>query len=188
MKKIVFSIFMMVAMVMTFTMCTKSGQENSGSASENVKDPSIPTVMRLTDVPESTNMALNDFAQVLADSAREIDDYIRSKEYPVTVVTVDGIGGDVPLDFAKKVGEKWGVGDKEKQDGVVILVKPKTEKSQGQLAIATGVGVQRILPYPICQDIINKKMTPCLQAGDYCGAVKAALDEIYERLDKAQAK
>ncbi len=60
----------------------------------------------------------------------------------ITVVTVSDLEGYEPAEYAVKIGTSWGVGSKDFNNGVVILVKPKTEDSGGKVSIQIGYGLE----------------------------------------------
>jgi uncharacterized protein len=85
--------------------------------------------------------------------------------------------------FAYEIGEKWGVGGSKNNNGVVILVKPKTD-TKGEVFIATGYGVEGALPDASCSRIINNEMIPQFKNNDYFGGVVRALNVILPVLAK----
>ena len=75
--------------------------------------------------------------------------YNDSTSTQICVVTVTSLDGTTSDDFAQKLGEKWGVGGKE-NNGVVILVKPKTSDELGDVSIQVGYGME-----PYITDAVN---------------------------------
>lgn len=106
----------------------------------------------------------------------------------VAVLIVNDLNGKNCLDYATAVGKKWGVGRKEVNDGITIVIKPKTDQSKGQAAIATGYGMEKILTNDKCHNIIETKMIPLFKEDNYGEAIKVALDEIKEILTTEQSK
>ena len=100
----------------------------------------------------------------------------------VAVVIVDDLKGMKALDYATALGNKWGVGHKETNDGITIVVKPKKGDAKGETAIATGKGMEKILTNEVCQLIIDQEMIPEFKKNDYGKAIKEALDKIKEIL------
>ncbi len=60
----------------------------------------------------------------------------------IAVVVINSTEGVAPSDYAVEFGQKWGVGKKDKDNGIVFLVAVKDRK----MFIATGYGVEPILP------------------------------------------
>ena len=65
----------------------------------------------------------------------------------VAVVIIDDLKGMKAINYATALGNKWGVGHKDTNDGITIVVKPKTGDAKGEAAIATGLGTEKKFPY-----------------------------------------
>ena len=139
------------------------------------------------DIPAPTNKLVNDFASVMTtEQTLELECSLRmyndSTSTQLCVVTVESLDDLSPAEYAQQLGEKWGVGQAGKDNGVIILVKKKTEESGGDVFIATGYGVEGLLPDAICKRIIERTMIPKLKEGDYHGAIVDAISEIQKYL------
>lgn len=137
--------------------------------------------------PMSPPRLVNDFAQTFTDSERAdleqiLKAYNDSTSTQIYVVTVTDLKGYAVSDYAVRLAEKWGVGQKEKDNGVVILIKPRIGNERGQVFIATGYGVEHILTDGRTGRIIDNYMMPYLQNGDYYNAAKAAIGSIISYL------
>lgn len=131
----------------------------------------------------STAYAVNDFAGIFSDRQwqrmnRRLVDFADTTSNQIVVVTVKDLGGMEPSMFAYEIGEKWGIGSDKFDNGVVILVKPKTGYESGQVYIAVGYGLEPVIPDAIAKRIIEYEMIPHFQEGDYYGGVMAAIDVI----------
>jgi uncharacterized protein len=104
--------------------------------------------------------------------------YNDSTSTQIVVLTVNNLAGLDPSDFAYRIGQNWGVGSKGFNNGVVILIKPKTERSRGQAFIATGYGMEEKVPDAKARRIIDSEMIPLFKAGDYYGGIDKAVDAI----------
>ena len=139
------------------------------------------------DIPAPTNKLVNDFASVMTtEQALELECALRlyndSTSTQLCVVTVESLDDLSPAEYAQQLGEKWGVGQAGKDNGVIILVKKKTKESGGDVFIATGYGVEGLLPDAICKRIVERTMIPKLKEGDYHGAIVDAISEIQKYL------
>lgn len=137
--------------------------------------------------PMSPPRLVNDFANLFSDAEKQALEskllaYNDSTSTQIYVVTVADLGGYPASDYAFKLGEKWGVGQKSKDNGAVILIKPKTVGSRGQAFIATGYGLEASLNDAVVGRIVRDKMIPYFQADDYFGGANAAADAIIARL------
>lgn len=129
----------------------------------------------------SVPRAVNDFAGVFSRSDAEymnriLVDFADTTSNRIVVVTVDDLGGMEPAMFAYEIGEQWGVGSAKFDNGVVVLVKPKTASSSGQVYIAVGYGLEGAIPDATAKRIVENEMIPRFKNDDYAGGVAAALN------------
>ncbi|MBR5736023.1 MAG: TPM domain-containing protein [Bacteroidales bacterium] len=95
----------------------------------------------------------------------------------IAVVTLSDLEGQDISMVAYEIGEKWGVGREKSDNGIVILIKPKTSTKSGQVFISVGYGLEGAIPDAITKRIVENEMIPHLRNGnDYYSAVNAALD------------
>ncbi|HOM41897.1 MAG TPA: TPM domain-containing protein, partial [Bacteroidales bacterium] len=90
---------------------------------------------------------VNDFAGLLTgDEAnaleRKLVAFNDTTSTQIAIVIVKDLAGYAISDYAQRLGEKWGVGQKGFDNGIVIVVKPKTLTSRGEVFIATGYGLE----------------------------------------------
>jgi len=69
---------------------------------------------------------------------------------------------------------------KDKNNGIVIVIKPKTSDSKGQAFIATGYGVEHVVPDAVANQIVDNEMIPYFRQNDYYGGIKAAVVTLTE--------
>ena len=136
----------------------------------------------LADIPERRDALVNDFAGVFTASQTEsmqkrLDTLSLTTGNQILVVTVTSLDGYEISDYALQLGRKWGVGQKDKNNGLVIVVKIKNE-TKGQAYIATGYGLEGALPDATCKHIVDREMIPQFKNNDYYAGVNAALDVI----------
>ena len=81
----------------------------------------------------------------------------------VLVVAVSGIEGGDCFDFAYRLGKEKGVGQKERNNGLVILLSTEERCIQ----FATGYGLEGVLPDAICKRIQNRYMVSHFGKGDW---------------------
>lgn len=125
---------------------------------------------------------VNDCADILTDKQeRALENklvaYNDSTSTQICVVTVLSLDGTTSDDFAQKLGEKWGVGTKN-NNGVVILVKPKTADELGDVSIQVGYGMEPYVTDAVNYGIRTKEMIPAFKEGDYYRGIDNAVDAI----------
>lgn len=94
----------------------------------------------------------------------------------IAVVTVPELYGYDKAQLAYQIGESWGVGQDKFDNGIVILIKPKTGSSSGEVFIATGYGLEGVVTDAFARRVIERAMIPYFKENDYYGGVQAALD------------
>jgi uncharacterized protein len=132
--------------------------------------PELPTSHTL--VHDLTNNLL--MRQERIALAMKLMAFLDSTSTSIVVAIVPDLLGYAPGDYAQRLGEKWGVGQRGKDNGILIVVKPKTERSKGEVVIATGYGAEGAVPDLVCSDIVRNDILPAFRRGEY-----------YEGLDKA---
>jgi uncharacterized protein len=123
---------------------------------------------------------VNDFAGVLnADEIRALEAKLvafnDSTSTQITVVIVPTLNGYEKSDYAYRLGQQWGVGQKDKNNGAVVLIKPKTGNEKGEAYIATGYGLEGVIPDALAKRIVENEMIPAFRQNDYYGGVNAAV-------------
>lgn len=131
---------------------------------QNIPDPPCPPRL------------VNDFARVLtAEQANrlefDLDTFARSTTTQIVVVTVPSLGGYDIADYSFKLGEKWGAGQKGKNNGVIIVFKPKTDREPGRAFIAVGYGLEGVIPDAVANRIVDREMIPHFREGDTYGGL-----------------
>jgi uncharacterized protein len=121
---------------------------------------------------------VNDYAGVLSSSeAQSLENKLvafnDSTSNQIAVVIVNDLQGYDRSEFAYKVAKDWGVGQGDFNNGILVLVKTKTEGSSGQIFIATGYGLEGAIPDIACADIIDREILPRFREGDYFGGLDA---------------
>ena len=94
----------------------------------------------------------------------------------IAIVTVPELYGYDKAELAYTIGQEWGVGQKKFDNGVVILVKPKTRTSGGEVFIATGYGLEGVVTDAFSKRVIEGVLIPHFRENDYYGGINAALD------------
>jgi uncharacterized protein len=125
---------------------------------------------------------VNDFADILSDREEyaletKLVNYNDTTSTQICVVTVTSLDGTTSDDFAQKLGEKWGVGTKD-NNGVVILVKPKTADELGDVSIQVGYGMEPYITDAANYVIRTREMIPAFKEGDYYTGINNAVDAI----------
>ncbi len=138
----------------------------------------LTAVTALAQVPARPNppRLVNDFAGILGDCQWLEDSLERiavETSNQICVVTMEDLGGYDIAQMAYTIGDRWGVGNKDNDNGVVILIKPKTEESKGEAFIAPGFGLEGAITDVSSYRIVENEMIPYFKENDYLGGVWA---------------
>ena len=125
-----------------------------------------------------------DNAEILAPATRDrLAAALKSHEDKTTnqvvVLTVPTIAPDSIEEYANRVFTEWKLGQKGKDNGVLVVVVPKDRK----MRIEVGYGLEGTLTDAGASRIIRNDMTPQFKSGNYDGGVQAGVDAILARLE-----
>lgn len=94
----------------------------------------------------------------------------------IVVLIVDDLLGFEPWEYATEVGEKWGVGGEKEDNGVIVLIKPTGGAGERKTFIATGRGLEAVIPDFTCSEIVNDELIPNFKNGEFYYGINAATD------------
>jgi len=122
---------------------------------------------------------VNDFAGVLTkDQVLELSQQLFSLEKAngnqVAVVIVKNLDGDYIEHYATKLYEKWGMGTKEKDEGVLFLVAIE----ERTMRIEVGYGLEPVLTDGISKNILDNTVRPEFKNGDYYQGISKGVENI----------
>ena len=132
------------------------------------KDYSIETIPNVR-LSNWLNHVSNPDGIITPDDATRINQLLNVVEdslgIEVAVVAVNSIGDHDARMFATDLFKHWGLGQKNKDNG--LLIQLVTEPSQRSVVFETGYGIEGVLPDAICYRLQQRYMIPDLKAGDY---------------------
>jgi uncharacterized protein len=106
--------------------------------------------------------------------------YNDSTSTQIVVMIRNEIGDYDKASYAFELGRRWGVGTKEKDNGVLMLIKP--EPPERGIFIATGYGAEGALPDILAGRIVRNTMAPYFRQQQYYEGISAGLDDIISAL------
>lgn len=104
--------------------------------------------------------------------------YDDSTSNQVSVVIVDDLNGYSAADYAIALGRKWGVGNKNFDNGVVVLVSTGGGEGNRAVFIAPGYGLEGAVTDLIADAIIDHELVPNFKVGNYYRGLDEATDAI----------
>lgn len=141
------------------------------------------TCFAKVDIKPTPQFFINDYADVI-DAETEQYIYDKGKEYnngggeQVVVLTLDNIENESLEEFSIDVAEEWGIGDREKDNGVLILLVTESR----DIRIEVGYGLEGVLNDGKCGRFI-RRAAPMLSDGDYSGGIKQIYDDVIGELE-----
>ncbi len=111
---------------------------------------------------------INDFAHILKpDTVKKLSSILlelkRKTGVEFSVVTIKKLKNNDIFDYSVEMFEKWGIGEKGKDNGILFLVDVGDKK----LRIDTGYGMEGILPDGLLGRIRDKYIIPYFKKGEY---------------------
>jgi len=124
-----------------------------------------------------------DEAGILSPAARaELDAQLAAHEKATSnqlvVVTLKSLQGDDIADYGYQLGRHWGIGQKGKNNGVLLIVAPNERK----LRIEVGYGLEGVLTDAESRIIIERVIKPYFKQGDYDQGIRAGVSAILAAL------
>ena len=142
-----------------------------GAFSQDIPERSVPPRL----VNDFAGMLTGDEVNTLESKLVAFND---STSTQIAIVIVPTLMNYDKADYAQRLAEKWGIGQKGLNNGVLILVKPKSADSNGAIFIAPGYGLEGVIPDITCGQIIDNDILPAFRAGDYYGGLSNATNSI----------
>lgn len=133
--------------------------------------------------PKKTNRLVNDYVGILSPSQQnqlesKLINFANQTTTQIAIVIIKDLCGYDRAMYATEIGQKWGVGQKGFDNGVVILVKPTGGQGQRQTFIAVGYGLEGVIPDAIAKRIVEIEMLPRFKNNDIAGGLDAAINTI----------
>jgi uncharacterized protein len=126
---------------------------------------------------------VNDFSGLLGGNTNGLESKLRayndSTSTQIAVVTVNDLKGYDVNDYAQRLGQSWGIGQKGKNNGIIILIAPH------KISIQTGYGMEEFVPDAKAKWIITNIMVPAFKQKDYVGGIDGAINEIMNKASNA---
>ena len=135
-------------------------------------------------IPPKPDRYFNDYAGVVSKSAaqrfnEELAQFERETSDQVVVTIFPKMQSDSDIaDYTQRVAQAWGVGQKERRNGVVLFVFVQDRK----MFIQVGYGLEGALPDITAFDITEYRMKPLFRNGDYEGGIATGIDSIFKAI------
>lgn len=136
-------------------------------------------VVRAQDFPATPNKLVNDYTNTLSASdvdrlERKLVAFDDSTSTQIAVVVMQSTGQYDIADYGVRLAQHWGIGGKEHDNGILLLVA----LGDRAVTIQTGYGVEGAVPDAIAYRIIESEIKPSFRQGDYFTGIDRATDAL----------
>ena len=115
----------------------------------------------------------------------KLADFANAKGIQISILIIDDLLDLDANEYTTRIFNKWGIGEKKTNLGVLILVKPVSPRV---IYIGTGYGSEAYLPDALCKQIIETIIKPSFKAGSYYQGLNQATDTIMNAFDPSIKK
>ena len=144
----------------------------NNTAFAKLEVPAAPPLERPI-IDQTESLANEDIDRI----AQLINAERQKKSFQIGVLMISTLGSDDSLEeYSLKVARQWGVGDKKKSNGVLLLIA----KNDRKMRIEVGNGIEGSLTDARASQIIRNTIAPKFRSGDYAGGVEAGVKRIID--------
>jgi uncharacterized protein len=133
------------------------------------------------EIPAKSNKLVNDYIGALSASEvnaleTKLSGYYDTTSTQIAVVIENSLEGDDLFDFSQRLATAWGIGEKGKNNGVLIYVAVADRK----VRIHTGYGMEATITDAMSTRIRTQQMNPAFKAGNYYQGLDEATTTIMQ--------
>jgi uncharacterized protein len=135
-------------------------------------------------IPPKPERYFNDYASVVSKESayrfnEQLAQFERETSDQVVVAIFPKMQSESDIaDYTQRVAQAWGVGQKDRRNGVVLFVFVQDRK----IFIQVGYGLEGALPDITAFDITEYKIKPYFRRGDYQGGIAIGIDSIFKAI------
>lgn len=126
-------------------------------------------------VTDAANILTASDEERIAQQLRQLE---RQRGHQMVVVTVPTLEEQPIEEYTIDLARRWGVGRREHNDGLVVLVAPNERK----VRIEVGTGLEQVVTNSFAAAVIQTVMIPRFRADDYAGGLRAGVETLIGRL------
>ena len=131
------------------------------------------------EVPSRPEGRVTDQTRTLSPSEiealdRKLANFERETTNQVAVLLIPSLEGDSLEDYSIRLAEKWKIGQKERNNGAILLII----KNDHKIRIEVGYGLEGALPDALAGTIIRDEIAPRFRAGQFYQGIEAGIDAI----------
>lgn len=139
----------------------------------------FPLSAAALEIPQRPEGYVSDYAALLSPSAKaRLEEILRQAETEtsnqIVIVTFPTLEGEVLEDFSIRLAEAWKIGQRGKDNGVILLIF----KNDRKVRIEAGYGLEGALPDATAKFIIENEIVPRFREGKFDEGVERAAQAI----------
>ena len=143
----------------------------------------LPAIALAYSSPGKSSGLVNDFASVLSAEQKTVLEnklvsFEKETSHEVSVVTIKNLGGDVIDNYAEELFKEWGIGKKNADNGVLLLVAIEDR----EMRIEVGYGLEGALTDAETKWILDNSIAPFFKDGKYYEGIDAGITGITESI------
>lgn len=139
-----------------------------------IAQPSFPELSG--PVVDKASLLSTQEAKVLSQTLRNFE---KNSTNQLVLLTLQTLQGYEIEEYAYQLGRHWGIGQKGKDNGVLLIVAPNERK----VRIEVGYGLEGVLTDKISFDIIQEKILPAFKNGNYTQGIQSGIKSIINELE-----
>jgi hypothetical protein len=147
---------------------------NRSQNTNKIEFPKRANPLRL--VNDYTKTLTNDQVNILEDRLAK---YATDTSSQIAIVLVETTSNLPMSNYANELFNEWGIGAKDKNNGVLLCFATKDRKIQ----ITTGIGIESFLTNKECENIINNDIVPFFKEGKYFEGISNGIDNIIKAIN-----
>ena len=180
MKRILSALFCVFTLVLGLLAINLSAADNAAEQNASAKE----TPSKESSKSPALTGRVVDQAGILSPAVKaELETALAAHENNTTnqvvVVTLESLNGANIEEYSLELGRRWGIGQKGKDNGVLLVVAPNDK----QIRIEVGYGLEGILTDALSGNIINYYIIPEFKKGDIQNGIKIGTQKIIALLE-----
>ena len=180
MKRILSALFCVFTLVLGLLAVNLSAADNAAEQNASAKE----TPSKESSKSPALTGRVVDQAGILSPAVKaELETALAAHENNTTnqvvVVTLESLNGANIEEYSLELGRRWGIGQKGKDNGVLLVVAPNDK----QIRIEVGYGLEGILTDALSSNIINYYIIPEFKKGDIQNGIKIGTQKIIALLE-----
>jgi uncharacterized protein len=142
-----------------------------------------PSAFSQKSIPELWGLHVHDEAHILTQQTvdqleAQLKVYEDSTSNQIAILIISSLEGEILEEYTLKVAEKWKLGNKEKDNGALLLIAVDDHK----MRIETGIGLEGVLTDAVSNRIIRNEIAPAFRKSNYDEGVTAGINAMVKAI------